>query len=183
MAAPRWTKELDDQTFQQRNIVDDADVPQPLPVYLARIWQPATRTLHWAIVWEAFRHTGGGGQESHGWHNVDIRQRTDDDPKLFFRHHHKLPTAGTTQIWTLTQLAGAVSGENRVHIISFGELWEGPEGRGNCITCVCDVIKELVHIGALPQEAAGALDAAWNQDAQDQAKKAILDAASYCQTF
>ncbi|KAI0631157.1 hypothetical protein C8Q77DRAFT_1159856 [Trametes polyzona] len=175
--ATNWDPERDEQTFKDRGIVDDQEVPQALTVSLARIWYENIGALHWALVWPAFRKNAKDELEEYGWHMVDIQQRAGSGDKLFFRHQHKLPTAGTTQIWSLTTLSDSATADHRTYILGYSEGWQS--AGGNCITCICQVIDELVRDGVLPNTATVALQNARGQDMADPRKAVYHIAAAH----
>ncbi|KAI0763054.1 hypothetical protein BD413DRAFT_616511 [Trametes elegans] len=181
-SAPRFTEASDTKKFKDHNVyINDMDVGIALPVYLARITFQELRSFHWALVWGAYRKNteDPSGMIPFGWHMVDVQAKTrGHNPKLVFRHQFKEPDSFTAASWTLTPLfPQPVSAENRRYIISWGETWSSEVG-GNCITCICEVIQELISYGVLPQAALTTIQQARGEDMRDPMKRAFHEASA-----
>ncbi|KAI0631131.1 hypothetical protein C8Q77DRAFT_1159832 [Trametes polyzona] len=171
----RFSAKDDAALFKKMGIKEDRDVKEGLPVYLARITYEERGKLHWSIVWPAILKADAAGRGSanqqYGWHMFDIQQQNRSAPgganaPLAFRYQYKEPQSMTTRAWILHLLQNNVDVARRACIFAYAEGWLDTSVGGNCITCICEVIKDLVKDKILEPHALQVLQTARAADMQ-----------------
>ncbi|KAI0334664.1 hypothetical protein GY45DRAFT_1318270 [Cubamyces sp. BRFM 1775] len=180
---PRFTPSIDDALFEHYKVVDDRKTG-PQNVFLARIFHESTSigvpTLHWALVWPAYHLTPDKELQQGGWHMVDIQKKTSEPgAALGFRHQFKGNASVTTKVWDLDLLAENVPVNVRTVLMGYSEGWNGDAG-GNCITCICDVVKELALVdGFLPHSAVTVMQEARKAEMKDERRRPYHEASAW----
>jgi hypothetical protein len=161
-----WKKDDDDRNLEVEAL-HDAEVPEELDIHLAS-FRP---NLHWAIVWKAFKRDVNGDIEQAGWKVLEVRHQVTNSEELKLRFHFKPSDSQTSASWK-TKILGRLDGEGRVAIVGWASARADVERQGNCITCVCDVIKDMALTeGLLPPTAVDALN---EQKAEDIEESTIF---------